>query len=319
MVKNLSIIIPVYRNAEALPTLVSQLSALANSARSSRQAEIEVVFVVDGNPDDSHAVLSKALVNAPFASQLLLHTRNFGSFAAIRSGLKAAEGDYYAVIAADLQEPTELALQFLKKLEQNQFDVVVGSRKNRDDPLGTRLASLIFWRLYKQFVVKDIPENGVDVFGCNQVFRDQLLSFNEANSSMVGQIFWLGFRRTEVIYDRAERLHGKSAWTLRKKVDYMFDSIFSFTDLPVRMLTFFGLFGLLISVILGSVVLTAKLIGGIEVPGYTATVLIVIFFSGLNSLGLGVVGNYAWRAFENTKGRPLSLVMEVQRFYGRKN
>ena len=319
MVKKLSIIIPVYCNAEALPILVSQLSALANSARSARRAEIEVVFVVDGDPDGSHVWLSKALVNASFASQLLLHTRNFGSFAAIRSGLKAAEGDYFAVIAADLQEPPELALQFLEKLEKNQFDVVVGSRRNRDDPLGTRLASLIFWRLYKQFVVRDIPVNGVDVFGCNQVFRDQLLSFNEANSSMVGQIFWLGFRRTEVLYDRAERLHGKSAWTLRKKVNYMFDSIFSFTDLPIRLLTFFGLFGLLISMILGSVVLVAKLLGGIDVPGYAATVLIVIFFSGLNSLGLGVVGNYAWRAFENTKGRPLSVVMEFQRFYGKEN
>lgn len=316
MVKTLSVVVPVYRNAESIPFLLAALSGVALRARREQQTEIELVFVVDGSPDASHALLVDALPAASFASQLLLHSRNFGSFAAIRSGLRVATGEYIAVIAADLQEPPELVLEFLDRLAGGQFDLVVGCRENRSDPFGSRLASEVFWRLYKRFVVHDIPKKGVDVFGCNRVFRDRLLALGESNSSLVGLIFWLGFRRTEVMYERRERQHGKSAWTLKKKVNYLLDSVFSFTDLPIRLLTLFGLFGVLSSMALGSIVLAAKLLGGIVVPGYAATLLTVTFFGALNSLGLGIIGTYAWRTFENTKGRPLAVVMDQQRYEG---
>nr|WP_300111890.1 glycosyltransferase family 2 protein [Rhodoferax sp.] len=313
----LSIVIPVYRNAESIPHLLAALATVALRVRAERQIAVEVVFVVDGSPDESHALLAHALPGAPFTSQLLMHSRNFGSFAAIRSGLQTATGKFFAVIAADLQEPPELTVEFLDRLITGQYDVVVGCRENRQDPLSTRLASDMFWRLYKRFVIQDIPEKGVDVFGCNRAFRDRLLTLGESNSSLVGQIFWLGFRRSEVAYQRREREHGKSAWTLKKKVTYLLDSVFSFTDLPIRVLSVFGLFGVLMSVVVGCIVLVAKIFGGIAVPGYAATLLTVVFFGALNSLGLGIIGNYAWRAFENTKGRPLAVVMDLQQYDGK--
>lgn len=321
MVNTLSIVIPVYRNAESIPDLLAALSAVTQQAKRDFNCSAEVVFVVDGSPDNSYALLAQALPHAPFASQLLLHSRNFGSFAAIRTGLQAARGEYFGVIAADLQEPPELVLQFLEKMRSGECDVVVGCRENREDPYFSRLASDTFWGLYKKFVIHEIPEKGVDVFGCNKVFRNQLLQLGEANSSLVGLIFWLGFRRGEVIYERRARQYGKSAWTLKKKINYLLDSTFSFTDLPIRLLTLFGLLGLVASILLGIVVIAAKLFGGIAVPGYAATVLTVLFFGGLNSLGLGIVGAYAWRAFENTKGRPLAVVMATQQFNqaGREN
>jgi glycosyltransferase involved in cell wall biosynthesis len=314
MVNTLSIVIPVYRNAESIPDLIAALSAVARQAAQDHACATEVVFVVDGSPDDSYALLAQALPDAPFASQLLLHSRNFGSFAAIRTGLQAASGEYYGVIAADLQEPPELVLQFLQQLRGGECDVVVGCRENRQDPYMSRLASDTFWKLYKKFVIHEIPEKGVDVFGCNRVFRDRLLQLGEANSSLVGLIFWLGFRRGEVMYERRARQHGKSAWTFKKKLNYLLDSIFSFTDLPIRLLTLFGLLGVAASLLLGIAVVLAKMFGNIAVPGYSATVLTVIFFGGLNSLGLGIVGAYAWRAFENTKGRPLAVVMAARQF-----
>ena len=314
MVNTLSIVIPVYRNAESIPDLIAALSAVAQQASQDFGYATEVVFVVDGSPDNCYALLAQTLPKAPFASQLLLHSRNFGSFAAIRTGLQAARGEHFSVIAADLQEPPELVLQFLAKLYSGECDVVVACRENRQDPYLSRAASDIFWKLYKKFVIREIPEKGVDVFGCNRVFRDQLLQLGEANSSLVGLIFWLGFKRGEVMYERRLRQHGKSAWTLKKKINYLLDSIFSFTDLPIRLLTLFGLLGLVASVLFGLAVLLAKMFGDIAVPGYSATVLTVIFFGGLNSLGLGIVGTYAWRAFENTKGRPLAVVMAAQQF-----
>lgn len=314
MVNTLSIVIPVYRNAESVPHLLAALSDVAGQVSKDFSCATEVVFVVDGCPDNSHELLARALPGMPFASKLLLHSRNFGSFAAIRSGLEAARGEYFSVIAADLQEPPELVMQFLEQLRADTCDVVVGCRENREDPLASRIASGLFWKAYRKFVMREIPEKGVDVFGCNKTFRDHLLLLGEANSSLVGQIFWLGFRRGEVAYDRRLRQHGKSAWSFRKKINYLLDSIFSFTDLPIRLLALFGLLGVATSILLTAAVMLAKLFGNIQVPGYTATILTVIFFGGLNSLGLGIVGTYAWRAFENTKGRPLAVVMSQQQF-----
>lgn len=310
----LSIVIPVYRNAESIPDLLAALSHVASAAQRDFNQATEVVFVVDGSPDNCHELLKQALPKVPFSSKLLLHSRNFGSFAAIRTGLIAASGDYFAVIAADLQEPPELVLQFLEELISSGCDVVVGHREDRDDPALSRLASNTFWKLYKKFVISDIPEKGVDIFGCNQVFRNQLVRLEEANSSLVGLIFWLGFKREEVSYTRIARKHGKSAWTFKKKINYLFDSIFSFTDLPIRLLTMFGFLGIAMSSLLTIIILAAKFYGSIVVPGYAATVLTVIFFGGINALGLGIVGDYAWRTYENTKRRPLAVVMRTQQF-----
>lgn len=310
----LSIIIAVYRNEESIPDLLSALNNVADTALRDYGQQTEVVFVVDDSPDNCHAVLEQALPNVAFSSKLLLHARNFGALAAIRTGLIAASGDYFTVMAADLQEPPELALEFLEKLSNGGFDIVVGCRNSRDDPFLSRLASNTFWRMYKKFIIPDIPEKGFDVFGCNRAFRDHLVSLEESNSSLLGLIFWLGFKRAEVSYARGKRKHGKSAWTLKKKINYLFDSVFSFTDLPIRLLTLFGLFGLSISLVFGVIIVLAKLLGNIPVPGYAATVITIMFFGGINSLGLGIVGSYAWRTYENTKRRPLAIVAKAQSF-----
>lgn len=309
-----SIVIPVYRNEDSIPELIETLNNIASTAFHDHGQQTEVVFVVDGCPQDCHSLLEKTLPTATFSSKLLLHSRNFGSFAAIRTGLINATGDYFAVLAADLQEPPELVLQFLDKLENSGCDVVVGCRENRDDPKLSRLASDTFWLLYKKFVIPEIPEKGVDVFGCNRVFRDHLISLEEANSSLVGLIFWLGFKREELSYARVARKHGESAWTLKKKINYLLDSIFSFTDLPIRVLTLFGILGIAISMLFAVVIVLAKLFGNIVVPGYAATVLTIMFFGGINSLGLGIVGAYSWRTYENTKRRPLAVVTKAQSF-----
>lgn len=269
--------------------------------------EMEAVFVVDGSPDQSFELLRAALDRLSFPAQLLAHSRNFGSFPAIRTGLAAARGDYFGVMAADLQEPPELLISFFKALALDECDVAIGTRMGRNDPYASRLASGIFWGLYRRLVVRDMPEGGVDVFGCNQVFRDQLLKLEESRSSLIALIFWLGFRRKLVSYERLERQEGKSSWTFSKKVEYMMDSIFAFTDYPIRLLIRIGVVGCMLSLVLGALVFVAHLSGRIAVPGYAATMLVVLFFGMLNLLGLGLVGTYAWRGYENSKIRPLAV------------
>lgn len=308
-----SLVIPVYKNAGSIPELVAALEALDVSL----DGRLEVVFVVDGSPDESYALLRDALPSCGFRSQLLLLSRNFGSFAAIREGLRAAQGSYFAVMAADLQEPPELIRRFFEALEGEPVDVVFGRREGRADPLASRLAAGAFWGLYRRLVQPDLPPGGVDVFGCNLDFREQLLALDESNSSLVGLLFWMGFRRKTIGYARQARKVGKSAWTLKRKLKYLSDSIYAFSDLPIRILTFAGALGLVCSTAISAIVLTAKVVGGIPVPGYAATVLIVTFFAALNSFGLGVIGAYVWRTYENTKRRPLAIVMQRRSFEGR--
>ena len=299
-----SIIIPVYRNEESIPRLLDALTSICRDL----DEPAEVVFVVDGSPDGSYALLNKAIDSLDFPAQLLAHSRNFGSYPAIRSGLEAARGQFLGVMAADLQEPPELMTAFLTALAADECDVAVGTRTGRNDPFFTRLSSGIFWRLYRKFVVREMPTGGVDVFGCNRMFRDQLLRLEESRSSLIALIFWMGFRRKLVGYERQERQEGRSSWTLSKRIDYMMDSVFAFTDLPIRLVTRIGLMGSLGAAALGVSVATAKLSGLIEVPGYAATMLVVLFLGALNLLALGLVGTYAWRTYENTKRRPTAIV-----------
>jgi glycosyltransferase involved in cell wall biosynthesis len=299
-----SIIIPVYRNEESIPRLLDALTGICRDL----DEPAEVVFVVDGSPDGSYALLNKAIDSLDFPAQLLAHSRNFGSYPAIRSGLEAARGQFLGVMAADLQEPPELMTAFLTALAADECDVAVGTRTGRNDPFFTRLSSGIFWRLYRKFVVREMPTGGVDVFGCNRMFRDQLLRLEESRSSLIALIFWMGFRRKLVGYERQERQEGRSSWTLSKRIDYMMDSVFAFTDLPIRLVTRIGLMGSLGAAALGVSVATAKLSGLIEVPGYAATMLVVLFLGALNLLALGLVGTYAWRTYENTKRRPTAIV-----------
>jgi glycosyltransferase involved in cell wall biosynthesis len=311
-----SIIIPVYRNAEFVPKLIEEFGRIAVIVRAQFGFDAEFVFVVDACPDNSFTLLENALPTAPFKSQLISHARNFGSFSAIRTGLRAARGTYCGVIAADLQEPPELLIDFLDRLVNTDADIVIGVREARNDPALSQLSANLFWGFYRRFIIREIPAGGVDVFGCSRKIRDELLALQEAHSSLVGLIFWLGFRRVEVPYQRRERAHGKSAWTLRKKINYLLDSIFAFTDLPIRLLAVAGVIGVAIAILFAIIAIAMRLLGKIEVSGYTATIVVITFFGALNMLGLGLVGSYAWRAYENTKRRPLALVRSFHTFEG---
>jgi glycosyltransferase involved in cell wall biosynthesis len=307
-----SLVIPVYRNAESLPEL---LGAIADLARRVDQP-LEAVFVVDGSPDQSYALLRERLPVMPFASQLLLHARNFGAFAAIRSGLAVARGDQLAVMAADLQEPIGLAEKFFALLARDEADVVVGTRSSRADPFASRLASNLFWRIYRAWIQPDVPPGGVDVFGCTRAFRDDLLALGEANSSLIGQLFWLGQRRAVVPYERLPRRHGRSAWSFSRKLKYLMDSLFAFSDLPVRLLMLTGMLGLVTAFVLGGIVFAARLLGAVPIAGYTMTMITLLFFGALNTFGLGLIGAYVWRAYENTKQRPLAVVYRSHEYDG---
>lgn len=299
-----SLIIPVYYNEQNLPDLLSAMETLADQ----QGPQFEVVFVIDGSPDNSYAYLAKALPDLPYPSQLITHSRNFGVFTAVRTGMEYALGKNIAVMAADLQEPLSLINDFFQELESDKADVIFGIRMGRKDPPLTTFLSNTYWRLYRKFIEPDIPNGGVDTFACNSAVKEAVLAIQEPNSSLISQLFWVGFRRSFIPYTRLKRQIGTSAWSIKKRMRYMLDSIFSYSDLPIIMVLWIGVLGCITTFTIGIISLLGKLFGWISVPGYTTLILIILFVGSLLLLSQGIIGCYLWRAFENTKKRPLSLV-----------
>jgi len=299
-----SLVIPVYRNEENIPDLLRALADLAGKIEA-----FEAVFIVDGSPDRSVSLLSEKLPAMPFAWQLVELSRNFGSFAAIRQGLAIARGELTAVMAADLQEPPELVHELFRQVGAKEYDLAVGVRTSRKDSPLTQMTSKIYWTLYHSLVMQEIPAGGVDVFACNRAFRDALLSLEERNSFFIGQLFWLGFRRVEIPYERRARVIGKSAWTFQRRLRYMLDSVFAFSDLPISVLLWLGALGVGVSFGWSLALVLLKAFGLIAVRGYVAIMLAIMFFGSLLLLSQGILGCYLWRVAENTKKRPISVVL----------
>jgi glycosyltransferase involved in cell wall biosynthesis len=305
-----SVVVPVYRNRATLAPLVARLERMAARL----EGELEAIFVIDGSPDASGAVLRELLSDSPLRARLVWHSRNFGSFAAIRTGLALADGEHIAVMAADLQEPVELLADFYAALSSGGCDVALGVRRTREDPWFGRLAAACFWSIYCRWVQPEMPRGGIDVFACTRRVRDALVVLEESNSSLVGLLIWLGFRRVEVPYDRTPRAHGRSGWTLRKKARYFFDSMYSFTDLPINLLLAVGVTGVVLSLLGTATVLFAWAFVGIRVAGYTPVMLTLFAMGSMTLSGLGLVGSYVWRSYENSKRRPGAVSTLVESF-----
>ncbi len=307
-----SVTVPVYGNRDSLSALIERLIELDQS----REGRLEAVFVVDGSPDDSLEVLRQGLVDGRLESQVLSLSRNFGSFSAIRAGLAVARGDYIAVMAADLQEPVEVVASFFDALAADECDIVVGERIGRDDPAASAFVSRLYWRLYQRFINPEIPTGGIDVFGCTRAIAGRLVAFPETRTSLIGLLYWIGFRRRSIPYRRQPRHSGTSGWTFRRKLRYLFDSIYAFTDLPIILLQLLGFVGVVLSFITGIIVFVGWLAGAVRQPGYTPLMIVIAGSTSAMLLAIGVVGSYVWRAYENSKNRPLELVATHEVFEG---
>ncbi len=155
----LSLIVPIYKSAANIPGLIEALGRLHQDLGGA----VEMVLVVDGSPDESYRLLQEALPKQPYRSTLVALSRNFGSFSAIRAGLAVARGERLAVMAADLQEPPELIVEFDRVLRGGDVDVVVGQRTGRADPAVARLFSNLFWSIYRRWIQPEVPPGGVDI------------------------------------------------------------------------------------------------------------------------------------------------------------
>jgi glycosyltransferase involved in cell wall biosynthesis len=207
----LSVVIPVYLNSESILPLIESLENVFLNFN----FKCEIVFVLDASPDDSEAlILSRSPLK--FTNIVIVNlSRNFGSISAVRMGLKFASGNFICVIAADLQEPPSLILDFYRALQGTQNEIAIGKRTTRNDPHITKILATLYWKMYKKTINSEIPTGGVDVFACSKKVKEELVLLTESGSSLVGLLYWVGFNRTYVEYSRLKRPFGKSAWTFK--------------------------------------------------------------------------------------------------------
>jgi glycosyltransferase involved in cell wall biosynthesis len=302
--------VPIYGNRDSVAALIDRLVAL----RDDLGGDLEGVFVVDGSPDDSLSILRGLLASGVLEAQVLSHSRNFGSASAVRSGLAVARGDFIAVMAADLQEPAEVVQSFFELLREDECDIALGERIGRDDPASSAAMANLYWRFYQRFINREIPTGGVDVFGCTRAIAQRIVAFPETHTSLIALLYWLGYRRRYVQYHRQARHSGSSGYTFRRRFRLLYDSIYAFTDLPIILLQVIGFFGMVLSILIAIGVFVAWLVGAVRQPGYTPLMIAIAGSTSVLLLGLGVVGSYVWRTYENSKSRPLELVATHEYF-----
>ena len=299
---SLSVIIPCYNEAEnlnhLLPRLQSVLQALV--------ADWEVILVDDGSRDDTQEVFAFWSTHPGF--QAIQLSRNFGKEAALTAGLEAARCETCLMMDADLQHSPDLIPAMLAEWQQG-YDVVYAVREHRrDEGPFKRLGARWFYRLVNAGARFQVPPDAGDFRLMDRAVVDALLDLPERNRFLKGLYAWVGFNATEISYVPAARGSGRSTFNLFHLLRLSFDGLTAFTTWPLRIASLVGFMLALLAFSYGGYLVVDYFLRGISVPGWTTIVVGLMFFSGIQLIGLGVLGEYVSRVFEEVKGRPLYVV-----------
>jgi dolichol-phosphate mannosyltransferase len=302
--KKLSIIVPVYFNAESLLELFARLEGVERQL-SDRNMAMELIFVDDGSKDNSFEVLREIVLRRP-ETKLIKLTRNFGGPASSWSGFAYATGDCVAIVSADLQDPPEQILPMVDTWQQgNRF--VCSYRQSRKDPFFTRVCAGIFYKFLHHLVVNNYPRTGTDMVLMDKSLLPYILHLPQGVNYVI-YLFWIGFEAKLLAYDRAERKYSKSRWTLKKKFFYFLDTIMGFSVTPLRLVTAVAGVVSIISLVYGIHIIIYALINGTTVPGFISLATLISFSTSVIVTMLGIIGEYIWRIFAIVSRHPKSVV-----------
>lgn len=268
-----------------------------------------ILFIDDGSVDDTFEEIRKLERAGRNVSALKL-SRNFGKEAALTAGLDAAPGDAVIVMDVDLQDPPELVAEFVR-LWREGYHVVYGARRSRHgDGALKRMTAYAFYGVFNAFSATQIPPDAGDFRLMDRRVVEAVKRLPERERFMKGLFAWVGFRHIGVPFDRHARKHGTSSWNYWRLFRFAIDGITSFSSLPLTVWTTVG-FLIAMTAALSSIVLLARtLIFGIDVPGYASTLLIILFLGGIQILGLGIIGEYLGRVYNEVKRRPIYVLDE---------
>lgn len=300
----LSIVLPAYNEETNIANTAKALSELLDG----KQIEYELIFISDGSKDGTFAEIVKASQENPRIKGAEF-SRNFGKEAGIFAGLELASGDAVIVMDCDLQHPPQVIPE-MWELWKSGVEVVEGIKKSRGkESLGYKLSAGIFYKVMSGLIRMDMSASS-DFKLLDRKVVDVLLNLPERNTFFRALSFWAGFRTEAVQYEVQERQFGESKWSFWSLMKYAITNATSFSTLPLQMVTAVGIVFILFSAAL-AVQTLARFLMGTAVEGFTTVILLLLIIGGLLMLGLGVIGHYIARIYEEVKGRPKYIISHV--------
>lgn len=265
----------------------------------------EIVFVNDGSDDGSLNELIAIQQTDP-SVKVISFSRNFGQVAAIIAGFKETTGNCALLMSADLQDPIENAGDMIRHWEQGT-EIAICYRADREDGFFARATSAFFYNLIKVALPK-MPRGGFDFLLLDRKAVDQYNSLDERNRFFQGDILWLGFKVTFIPYSRQKRTIGKSQWSLSKKMKYFLDGLLNTSYIPIRLMSGFGLVTALAGFLYAIVIAYNRFFRDVPFSGWAPIMILILIIGGIIMLMLGIIGEYLWRTYDETRKRPLYII-----------
>ena len=302
----LSVVVPIFNEAEVIDHFLTETRPVLDATG----LQYEFVFIDDGSRDSSADILAGHLKNG-LPGRLVALSRNFGKEAALSAGLENTRGDIAVIIDADLQDPPELIHQMIEGWRAG-YDVVYGLRVDRSsDTMMKRSTADMFYRTFNRLANIKMPANAGDFRLIDRAVIDALIRLPERNRFMKGLFAWVGFPAMAVPYERPERRAGTGKFNYWKLWNFALDGLTGFTTLPLRVWFYGGAFIAFLSFIYAIYLTLRTLIFGIDVPGYNSLMVGLLFFSGVQLLSIGMIGEYIARLFNESKQRPVYITQDV--------
>lgn len=307
--KKISIVAPCYNEGNGVNYFYQALQPIIDAHT---ELEFEVICIDDGSTDDTlNQLITITQKDSRF--QVIELSRNFGKEAALTAGIDLASGDAVIPIDADLQDPPELIRQMITKWHQGA-EVVLARRIDRSaDKFLKRKTAKLFYQLHNQLSSIKIPENVGDFRLLDRIVVDALKQLPEQQRFMKGLFAWLGFKTVTIDYVRNPRNSGKSKFSGRKLWNFALEGFTSFSTIPLKVWTYLGMFGAMGTLLYAAFIIIRTLFYGIEIPGYASLIVVILFFSSLQLISVGILGEYIGRIYMESKNRPLYLIRKHYR------
>ncbi len=309
MPRLISVVVPACNEESNVQPFYDAVTAVTNDLS---EFDWEFLIVDDGSTDRTVERL-RAIAEKDHRLRILQLSRNFGSYAALRAGFDHARGDALITISADLQDSPELFRPFVARWKEG-YHTVWGVREQRDDPLGKKVLATLFYQVIRRLALAGLPVGGMDCGLFDRKVVDAFRDIPDRNNITFMTIFWMGFRQARVPYHRRARKFGESKWPLRKRIKSALDVITSLSTLPIRFISYTGLFISLLSFLAAIVVIFNKLVWGIGEWGWPSLMVVMLFLGGIQLTMLGLIGEYLWRVGAQVRGQPWYIVMDEIRF-----
>lgn len=308
MMKKVSLIVPCYNEAQALPLFYD---AVCSVAKDLSDYEFDLLLINDGSKDETLNIMRQLAANDKRVHYLSF-SRNFGKEAAMYAGFCNADGDYVAVMDADMQDPPELLPQMLSILETGEYDSVATRRVTRDgEPPIRSFFARMFYKIINSISDADIVDGARDFRLMRKEMVEAIVAMCEYNRFSKGIFGWIGFKTKWLPYKNVERVAGETKWSFFKLFKYSIDGIVNFSQAPLSIASLMGFIMTIVAFLALVFVFVRRLLFGDPVAGWASTICIILFIGGIQLLCMGIIGQYLAKTYLEVKRRPHYIVSET--------